>query len=201
QKTGGTVAIDGTSYGVSDGIAWFDHQWGGSPVAQSGPTYTWSGWCWFEFQFDGGRSLTLSVPHDAIVGGQIAPSDLTGFGTFIDNGTATFVAATMQVLSYQPSPNSDARYPSGWTFEVANLPLPGQPTTPIALVVKPLAPIQPQTLYFASLVEYSEANNTVTATGTIGGSSVALSGVGYCEGVGFENPAEYYARAEDFLMT
>ncbi|MDQ2681752.1 MAG: hypothetical protein M3Y21_12165, partial [Candidatus Eremiobacteraeota bacterium] len=44
QKTDGTVTIDGTSYGVSDGIAWFDHQWGGSPVAQSGPAYTWSGW-------------------------------------------------------------------------------------------------------------------------------------------------------------
>ena len=65
--------------------------------------------------------------------------------------------------------------------------------------MKPVAPIQPQTLYFASLVEYSEANCTVTAVGTVGGNPVALSGVGFCEGVGFEDPAEYSARAEAFL--
>ena len=54
-------------------------------------------------------------------------------------------------------------------------------------------------MYFASLVEYSEANCTVTAIGTVNGVSVSLSGVGYCEGVGFENPDEYYTRAEAFI--
>ncbi len=201
QSTTGNVMIDGTSYGVSNGIAWFDHQWGGSPVAKSGPVSPWSGWCWFEFQFDGNRSLTLSVPHGAIVGGQIAPGDLTGFGTYIDNGTSTFVVGTLQVSSYEQSPNSDARYPSGWTLNIANYPLPGAPTVPIALVVTPVAAIQPQTLYFASLVEYSEANSVVTAAGTINGNPATLSGVGYCEGVGFEDPTEYNTRAEAFLTT
>ena len=54
--------------------------------------------------------------------------------------------------------------------------------------------VQPQIMMMGSSAEYSEANCTVTAIGIIDGAAVAMSGVGYCEGVGFEDPSARQAR-------
>lgn len=196
QATTGTVTLGGTSYGVTNGLCWMDHQWGGAPNATSGPAFSWSGWCWFEFQFDGNRSLTLAAPHGPIVGGAL-PHDNAAFGTYVEaDGTATFVVGNLNVGTYQQSPETDAKYPSSWLLSVTN---PSPTGTQLALVVNPVVTVQPQTMWFGSLSEYSEANCTVTAAGIVSGAPVGMSGVGYCEGVGFETPSEYQARAMAFL--
>lgn len=194
QKTTGTVSIAGSSYAVSNGTAWMDHQWGGSPVVTSGPIGDWSGWCWFEFQFDGNRSLTLASPHGPITGP--LPPNAFAFGTYIDNGLSTLVVGTLTVNNYVPSAQTTARYPSGWSISMASL-----DRTTIVLSVTPDSPIQPQTVWMGQLAEYSEANCTVTAVGTASGTPISLSGVGYCEGVGFEDPAQMNARQQAFLKS
>ena len=195
QRTTGTVTIGGVSYAVSNGTAWMDHQWGGSPLATSGPISTWSGWCWFEFQFDGDRSLTLSAPHGPVVGGVLPPNALA-FGTYIDNGVSTIVYGTLNVSAYVQSPKTTARYPSAWSLAIASI-----DKTTVVLAVTPSAPIQPQTLWMGQITEYSEANCAATAMGTISGAPITMTGVGYCEGVGFEDPALEHARQEAFLTS
>ncbi len=191
QKTTGTVKIADAQYSVNNGVCWMDHQWGGNGPPPGGPAYSWSGWCWFEFQFDGNRSLTLSNPHGPIVGGVLPPNN-PGFGTFVDSGTSTLVGAVLQVGAYVQSVNTGGRYPSDWTIEVTG--------TGVHLFVKPVVHVEPQTLWMGTLAEYSEANASVTAVGTINGRAVSLSGVGYCEGVGFEDPAKRVTRNVAFLQ-
>jgi predicted secreted hydrolase len=192
QATTGTVTIAGTQYAVNNGLCWMDHQWGGNAPPTSGPAYSWSGWCWFEFQFTGNRSLTLANPHGPIVGG-VLPANNPGFGTYVENGSSTQIGALLQVGAYVQSPNTTGRYPSDWTLEISG--------TGVALLVKPVVKVEPQTLWMGTLAEYSEANASVTATGIINGQAVNLSGVGYCEGVGFEDPANRVARDVAFLQT
>ena len=191
QKTTGTVSIAGTNYGVSGGLAWMDHQFGGSPVVTSGPVGSWSGWCWFEFQFSGNRSLTLAAPHGPVPSG-VLPADNSGFGTYIENGVSSLVACDLKVPSYVASPSTTARYPSAWSIDVRG--------TGILLNVVPRTTVEPQALWMGQLAEYSEASATATATGTVGGAPVTMQGVGYCEGVGFEDPAAEDARQTAFLQ-
>jgi predicted secreted hydrolase len=187
QATTGTVTIAGTSYAVTNGLAWLDHQWGGAPAPAAGsPAFSWSGWCWFEFQLDGNRSLTLSAPHGPIVGG-VLPASNPGFGTYVAaDGSSRLFGVSLSVGAYVTSPATGARYPSDWTILIAG--------TGIDLLVKPVVTVQPQIMMMGSSAEYSEANGTVTAIGIIDGAGVAMSGVGYCEGVGFEDPAARQAR-------
>lgn len=192
QNTSGQVVIGGTKYAVTDGLCWMDHQWGGSTAATSGSPYSWSGWSWFEFQFDGDRSFTGANTHGPIAGGTLPPN-LPGFGTFVDNGTSTLMASSLNVGSYVQSPNTTARYPASWTLTAGN--------GSIDLAIQPVVKTEPQALWMGVLTEYSEANAVVTASGTINGVPVQLSGVGYCESVGFEDPVAANARAVAYLQS
>jgi hypothetical protein len=51
----------------------------------------------------------------------------------------------------------------------------------------------------AQLTEYTEAAATVTAIGMVNGLPVEMSGVGYCEGVGFEDPDSVNTRCKAWL--
>jgi hypothetical protein len=169
-----------------------DHQWGGARPPQTPVKPGWSGWCWFEFQMDGDRSLTLVCPHGPIEGGKL-PLINPGAGKYIDRGSATSVLAALEVGHYTNSTETDAGYPSDWTIEV------GSKDGPLFLVVKPKTVFANQALWMGGLVEYSEAAVTVTATGVVDWKPVSMSGVGYCEGVGFEHPAEHDTRARTWL--
>ncbi|HEX8165513.1 MAG TPA: lipocalin-like domain-containing protein [Beijerinckiaceae bacterium] len=212
QLTTGTVTIGGTAHAVASGRAWMDHQWGGSPAPSSSAAPAWSGWCWFEFQFDGDRSLTLACPHQAIVDGKL-PLVTPGFGTYVEKGNSQLVAAFLEVGAYTKSPNSAARYPSSWLIEVvtppknpsktpkklSQTPPKAPPGNSVALVVKPTTVLADQSMWLGGLAEYSEAASTVTAFGFAGGGPVKMEGVGYCEGVGFEDPAERNTRDKTWL--
>ena len=149
---------------------------------------------WTEFQFKGIRSLSLFVTHKALVDHKL-PLVSTGFGTYVDNRKATFMPAFGEVFGYTPSPHTDAQYPNNWLFEI------GAKSDSTFLLVRPVETVKDQSLWMGSLQEYSESNVTVTAAGFVDGQPVALEGVGYCEGVGFETPSEYDARAMRFLQT
>lgn len=194
QQAHGTVSIDGTRYGTEGGRVWMDHQWGGAQPSTSGPAQTWTGWSWCEYQFDGGKSLTNTNLHGAIVGGIDTPSP--GFGTYVDGGTSELIGSNLTITGYTQSPYAQSvQYPTGWILEMA-----AETPVPLALLVVPVANVKPQALLMGGLVEYAEAAVEVTAVGTIGGAPVSLSGVGYCESVGFEDPALTQARQVAFLQ-
>ncbi len=192
QAVTGKVSMAGKTYDVASGRAWMDHQWGGAPPPSPAVMPAWSGWCWFEFQFDGDRSLTLACPHGPIVGGKL-PLINPGFGTYIERGKSTLVAAALEVGSYTKSVETDALYPCTWTIEV------GTKDGPIFLVVKPTTVVENQALWMGSLAEYSESAATVMALGLVGGKPVHMTGVGFCEGVGFEDPDESRTRGRTWL--
>lgn len=193
QATTGTVTIGGTAYDAASGRTWLDHQWCGWPPPAAPTAPEWNGWCLFEFQFDGDRSLTLACPHQGITGGTLPPA-VPGFGTYVEKGTSTLVTALLEVIDYAKSPDTDARYPSSWLIEVKT-----PDDNSIALAVRPKTVVNEQALWMGGLTEYSEAASTVGAIGTINGIPVEMEGVGYCEGVGFEDPAETHTRAKIWL--
>jgi predicted secreted hydrolase len=191
--TTGMVTIGGTEHGVAAGRTWMDHQWGGSPPPATPKAPAWTGWCWFEFQFAGDRSLTVACPHQGITNGTLPPA-LPGFGTYVEKGVSTLVMALLDVSDYTKSPDTDARYPSSWLIEVKT-----PDDNSVALAVSPRTVLNEQAMWMGGLTEYSEAASTVGAIGIVDGNPVAMEGVGYCEGVGFEDPDETHARAKTWL--
>lgn len=192
QATTGSVKIGDVTYEIENGLTWMDHQWGGYPAPSTATPPAWSGWCWFEFQFEGNRSLTLSVPHQAVPDGKL-PIFNAGFGTYVDNGQSWLVPALLEVGAYTPSINTGALYPSSWAIEAGEL------KGPVLLAVMPKTLVPDQSMWMGALTEYSEAAVTVNAIGVVKGQPVKMAGVGYCEGVGFENPAEHKLRIETWL--
>ena len=193
QPTAGVVTIDGHSHVAPSGLAWMDHQWGGAPVPASPVKPGWSGWSWFEFEFDGNRGLTLACPHADIVDGKL-PAVVPGFGVFVDGKTSTFVdKAVLVVNKYTKSPNTDANYPSAWQLAIDS------EDCKIKLAVSATTLCDQQSLWQGGLTEYAEAAVTVKAEGVIDGKHVVMAGVGYCESVGFEDPSEADTRRRAWL--
>ena len=191
QQTTGTVTIGNKPLAVETGITWLDHQWGGSlPPAGNGKP-PWAGWMWFEFQFDGKLHPTGQIGHLSItfssVGlvlqGELKPP-FTGFGTMVVHGATVAVSVTVEVTRFgPPSPRTGTVYPTGWTIKVAGLVEKG-----IDLTLEAFAQSNDETLMNGHCAEYSEAPATAVITGSLGDRIVALTGVGYCEANGLENP-------------
>jgi predicted secreted hydrolase len=188
QKTTGSVKIDDQRHIVTSGVAWMDHQWGGWPVPSSPAKPGWGGWCWFEFQFDENRALTLSCLH----GGTILPGTL-GYGVYVQGKSSTSVEAKLDVAKYAKSPETDANYPSEWHLSIKS--------KAIELEVAVTTVCEQQSLWQGGLSEYAEAAATVKATGSIDGKAVIMEGVGYCESVGLEDPVEVETRRKIWLRS
>jgi predicted secreted hydrolase len=193
QPTAGTVTIDGEPL-AAEGITWSDHQWG-SAVVPSGPEpLSWDGWCWFEFQFDGNRALTGGCETKGPVDGK-SPRLLFGMGTYVEGKSSTQVEITLELTEYAKSPDTDAIYPRAWKCGIVS----SDPNVEILLDVIPTTVCDQQALWEGGLIEYAEAAVTVTATGLIEGKLVTMEGVGYCESIGVEDPAEVVTRAKTWL--
>ena len=190
QSTTGTVTIDGKSYNVKSGLTWMDHQWGGYPVPSAPESPGWSGWGWFQFQFDGNRALTLACPQ---TGGTV-PAGAWGFGNYIDGDTSIFVTTSLTVSRYTKSTETDAKYPSEWQFSVTS-----EESGVVKLDVTATTVLEQQALWQGGLTEYAEAASTAKARGYVNGEPVTMKGVGYCESVGFEDPSEVLTRCKTWL--
>jgi predicted secreted hydrolase len=195
QPATGTVTIGGHCHTITSGLTWMDHQWGGAPVPSTPTIPGWSGLCWFEFQFDGDRALSVSVPHGPIVDGKLDPA--IGIGTYVQPGSSTLIKASLVVTKYAKSPETDACYPSAWEFSIS--PLDG--SNSIDLAVTATTVLEQQPLWQDGLTEFAEAASTVKAAGCVNDKQVAMEGVGYCEGVGFEDPTEVDTRRRTWLRS
>jgi predicted secreted hydrolase len=188
QSTTGSVTIDGQRHVVTSGLTWMDHQWGGWGVPTSPTKPGGSGWCWFEFQFDGDRALTLACPH----GGKIVPS-LWGFGIYVEGKSSTPVQAKLDVGEFTKSSETDANYPSAWHILAQS--------TAVELDVVVTTVCEQQSLWQGGLTEFAEAACTVVATGYVDGKEVTMEGVGYCESVGLEDSVEGETRRKMWLRS
>ncbi|EDR04536.1 uncharacterized protein LACBIDRAFT_304300 [Laccaria bicolor S238N-H82] len=188
QSTTGSVKIDGHHHVVTSGVTWMDHQWGGWDVPTSPTKPGGGGWCWFEFQFDGNRALTLACPHS----GKIVPS-LWGFGVYVEGKSSSLVEAKLDVGQFAKSPETDANYPSAWHLVVQSA------TVNLDVVVTTVC--DQQSLWQGGLTEYAEAASTVVATGHVDGKEVTMEGVGYCESVGLEDYVEANTRRNMWLLS
>jgi predicted secreted hydrolase len=194
QPTTGNVTIDSNHYVVTSGLAWMDHQWGGAPVPTSPVAPGWEGWSWCEFQFDGDRALTVSCGHNAIVDGKL-PANNPGFGTYVEGKWSELVGANLVVTRYAKSLETDANYPTAWQYTVKS------EDGTIELEVVATTVLEQQALWQGGLNEYAEAAITAKAFGSVNGKSVSMEGVGYCEGVGFEDPVEGDTRRKTWLRS
>lgn len=201
QQTAGTVVIDGVSRAAT-GITWMDHQWGGSTPPGEPITPQATGWCWFEFQFDHGQSLTCSALHGPIGKFGVLPAS-PGAGTWVNGDFAQPVAIKLTVLDYSQSLETGVHYPCSWRIEVENLAGAVSPVErTLNVVVEPTTDCLDQSMWnTANCVEYSEAASTVVAAGTMGMKVLALTGVGYCEGDGFEALDVRNARCIAYLKS
>jgi predicted secreted hydrolase len=190
QQTSGTVTIAGKRHRAS-GITWVDHQWGANPAPpRRSVAVPEGGWSWFQFQFEGNRSLTVVFPHKPLNNGRLPFTPITGIGTYVNGRSSTFVFATVTIpkgTPYVRSALTKALYPTQWVVET---------TTGPSMRIIPTVAVEPSTLYFSSFHEYSEAACTAVATFA---DRSTMSGVGFCETVGMEAPAHYKARAVAYL--
>jgi predicted secreted hydrolase len=112
MATTGTLTIGGTSYRITSGTSWMDHEWGTSRLESNAV-----GWDWFALILDDGRELTWAQLRDQ--SGQ-GTADSFGSLTNADGTTTPLRAADVQleVLDTWDSPRSGARYPAAWRLRV-----------------------------------------------------------------------------------
>lgn len=108
--TRGTLTLDNQNFPVQ-GESWMDKEFGSNQLAENQ-----AGWDWFSLQLIGGRELMLYLLRE--------PSGKTDFarGTWVSSsGTARYLEPeewTLEVKSSWLSPESGARYPSGWIIRL-----------------------------------------------------------------------------------
>ncbi|KAF8861853.1 hypothetical protein BDZ45DRAFT_799752 [Acephala macrosclerotiorum] len=131
----------------------------------------------------------LFATHGSFINGKLPPSN-PGYETYVWGEGAdqkpVVVAITLEVTEYVPSNVTTTLYPPAWTIN-AKMIIPR--TIPIDVKIVATTDTPQQFLWQGGLTDYAEAASILTATGSIDGKEVVLKGVGYCESVGFENPA------------
>lgn len=199
QRTTGQVVIGGETLSVVSGRTWMDHQWGGTAAPDSPIKPPWGGWIWFEFQFDDGRSITCSAVHgDLVEHPLVGPQP--GFGILVHKGVSHSLKCEVLVEDYVQSTETKARYPCAWKITAQNARFDETRPKPIELVIKPTPVMDNQILWQTwHTGEYYEGAAVVEAAGLIDGEVVALRGVGYCEGTGFQDPHKRDAHCMNVL--
>jgi predicted secreted hydrolase len=182
----GTLRV-GTERLAVTGQAWMDREWSTSSLA-AGEV----GWDWFGLQLDDGWELMLyrlrrrRVPHAAPAASAVpavAAAELADPASLVTliapDGSTTLLplsAVRFAATGAWTSPESHARYPSGW-----RLTLPGAGPAAFDLAVRPLLADQELRLSF----RYWEG--AVAASGTHGGRPVTARG--YVELTGYGDAA------------
>lgn len=162
MRTMGQIAVGGNSLDV-EGDSWFDHEWSTSAL---GPQAV--GWDWFSLQLSDGSELMYFQIRDE--DGSVEP---VSSGTWVrPDGSYTSIQreqVSIEVLDEWQSPQSGARYPSGWRLRV--------PSKDLDVTIEPWLPDQEMDLSFT----YWEG--AVRIDGTVAGEPV--SGNGFVELTGY----------------
>ncbi len=162
MPTAGRVSISGESFEVS-GESWLDREWSTS-VLEAGQI----GWDWFSLQLDDRHELMVYV-----IRREDGSADPNSAGTLVEpDGSSRSVEPSrwrLEPTGSWTSPESGARYPSGWTLSV--------PTAGLELEITPLVVDQELRHTF----RYWEG--AVAVSGTSGGEPI--TGRGYVELTGY----------------
>lgn len=165
-RANGTLIFQGRTYKVS-GMAWMDHEFGSSLLSQNQ-----AGWDWFSLQLEDGTEFMIFHIRDKD-GAFERP-----FGTFVQaDGTSLDLAGIPIRISskkFWVSPNTQARYPSGWTIEI--------PDKKVILEIEPLVDNQELITSKSTQVVYWEG--AVKVKGFREGEPVV--GRGYVELTGYD---------------
>lgn len=178
MKVSGQIQVDGQSKTISDGVAWFDHQWGDFlPLA--------GGWDWFSLHLSDNTELMVYYLRDD----QNNVADV--FGTYVPD-----CAAPCETQSSKPvkaielhredfnitktgswtSPTTGGIYPAGWNLKVKAQGMPS-----LDLNVKPA--LANQELDTAKTTGLAYWEGACTITGTKDGQQ--LTGQAYVELTGY----------------
>lgn len=211
-KTRGKIYYAGRRFEVA-GVSWFDHQWGVGPPepqsegappalpprvrslvpAQAEASY---GWVWFAFNFEDGTALTLAAGHAPPPLPE--PCELFTFGKLVLPGTAQTIPVEGKVVltEFMTHEEAQTRWPCGWELGLRKVGSEG----PLEMTVKATPWAKDQFSEFASLQQFWEGGVDVVASDLVGRQpGVILTGVGFCESVGFEPADSYVKRALEFL--
>jgi len=209
-KAEGAVTVEGISYALKPGTAWIDHQ---LLMAQTptGPTPHKSidGWNWCEFNFANGESFTAA----AFQTDSWQVNALTPYGFYLrrsDDGKRWIAERLLGGVAMDrliPTLHQVMQATS-WTYTATNLPQtppPLIPPRPFDLTVTTAPWIDDGSFETADLTVPSEVAVSVAmvnkASALITGAplGLAITGVGFCETVGWEPWGAYQPRALAFL--
>jgi predicted secreted hydrolase len=166
----GSVKAKGRKSEPATGLAWMDHEFGGTELRENQ-----QGWDWFSVQLDNDTELMLYVIRRAD-----GTPDVTSSGSLVTDGADVISIRHDQIRvsteSTWRSPRSGATYPMGWTIEV--------PSLKIRLRLTSLLEDQELVTKASTQVTYWEG--AVDVSGSLG--NISVRGAGYVEMTGYDRP-------------
>lgn len=225
-RVNGSISVGGTTYTVTGGSAWMDHQLMAKSLVNDGNAATpipfvddpspIDGWSWQYFNLKNGDAFTLA----SFQKGPLNPLPFVGYGYYVTrrSGNATWISSyltgVMALENFQPFPvNAGGGPPSQGTADTVSIPtawtyLLGSATADLVLVAQTRAWSNDGTFNNANggiaselPVDLFEMSLSLPGGGAPGFSESGGSGVGFGESVGFEPVAHYRARALAYLAS
>ncbi|HET7705736.1 MAG TPA: lipocalin-like domain-containing protein [Thermoanaerobaculia bacterium] len=166
----GTLAVKGRKPERVTGLAWMDHEFGGTELRENQ-----QGWDWFSLQLDNETELMLYIIRRVD-----GTPDVTSSGSLVTDAGDVIRIRHDQIRvtpeSTWRSPRSGANYPMGWTLEV--------PSLKIRLRLVPVLEDQELVTRASTQVTYWEG--AVDVSGSLG--NISVRGAGYVEMTGYDRP-------------
>ncbi|MGZ8867937.1 MAG: lipocalin-like domain-containing protein [Thermoanaerobaculia bacterium] len=166
----GTVTTKGRKSETVTGLAWMDHEFGGTELRENQ-----QGWDWFSVQLDNDTELMLYVIRRSD-----GSPDITSSGSLVTAAGDVIPIRHDQIRivaeSTWRSPRSGATYPMGWTI--------GVPSLKIRLRLTPVLEDQELVTKASTQVTYWEG--AVDVSGSLG--NISVRGTGYVEMTGYDRP-------------
>jgi predicted secreted hydrolase len=166
----GMVTVKGRKPEAVTGLAWMDHEFGGTELRENQ-----QGWDWFSVQLDNDTELMLYVIRRSD-----GTPDITSSGSLVTAAGDVIPIRhdQMRIVSESAwrSPRSGATYPMGWTIAV--------PSLKIRLRLAPVLEDQELVTKASTQVTYWEG--AVDVSGSLG--NISVRGTGYVEMTGYDRP-------------
>jgi hypothetical protein len=212
-KADGHISIDGVNYRLRTGSAWIDHQLlMAQPPTGPTPQKSIDGWNWCEFNLANGEAFTAA----AFQTNSLEVNPLTPYGFYLRRSAdgkrwvAERLIGGLAMDRLIPTLHQVMQATS-WTYTATNFPDQADEVTPFNLMVTTAPWIDDASFETADLSVPSEVPVGVAMVNKaellhliplgVSPAGEAVTGVGFCETVGWEPWAAYQARALAFLRT